>query len=263
MPRSSWRSSCFLRAFMSAIFRCSCESFFAAALFTCSSSCSCMSRTLHHSFMNLAVSACSLLSFSRMACLRWICASRLRLISSRHRFCAASFSRRLASSTASLACTCRSTRSSSSFIISASRSAWASIMAMRFFCFSLKTSSSFCFRIWSIFSFRAPYSRILSSSSCSLSCSLALISLKYSLARFVSAKALTARPRRLCSAMCSASRSSIALRRSSSPSSIWSSISRYLFSLYSASCSFCALAAILESSSLVSFSFISRSSIFR
>mmetsp|Transcript_82915 Transcript_82915/g.211008 ORF Transcript_82915/g.211008 Transcript_82915/m.211008 type:complete len:259 (-) Transcript_82915:561-1337(-) len=233
-------SSCFLpdscrcRA-ISTCFLCSWLSFRAAKPLASISSCSCLSKTLHHSPRKTAVSASSARSRCRFAAFRWIWAARLFWMSSPQRRCASPFARRLASSEASFSATCFSTRSSSSFCISDRRLDCASIMRFRCACFSWKTSSSFAFLKCNIFSFLTAYSWIFSSSLCCLKASSALICFRYSFAFCVSCMAFTACVRRPCSALRSPSRSSMALRRRSSPSSIWSSISLYLFSLYSAS----------------------------
>mmetsp|Transcript_65503 Transcript_65503/g.168581 ORF Transcript_65503/g.168581 Transcript_65503/m.168581 type:complete len:277 (+) Transcript_65503:458-1288(+) len=262
MASESFSSWIFRRA-SSTCFLCSPAIFRAASFLRLLSSDSCLSSTLHHSPRNFAVSASSARSRSRAACLRWIWAARLRWMSSPHRRSPSSLSRRLRSFSASFARTWFSTRSSSALLIAARCLACASIIALRPACFCWNTSSSLALRSASIFSFLAAYSWIFSSSRCMRSESSALICFRYVLACCVSFSALTAWPRFAFSATFSSSRSSIPLRLSSSPSSIWSSTSRNLFSLYSASCSFCALAVILESSSLASFSFISRSSILR
>mmetsp|Transcript_127377 Transcript_127377/g.354603 ORF Transcript_127377/g.354603 Transcript_127377/m.354603 type:complete len:266 (+) Transcript_127377:309-1106(+) len=252
--RLRWISTCFL---------CSCASFRLAVFFISTSSCSCLSRTLHHSPRKRAVSTSSAFSRSRCCRFRSSCAARLALTSASHFACCSAFSFSFFSSEASFSCTWRSTRSSSSFCMLASRWACASIMAARACCFCWKTSSSFFFRSCSIFSFLFAYSWIFSSSRCCRNISSALICLRYSFACIVSVTARTAWSRRPFSALRSPSKSSRAFLRRSSPSSMESSTSRKRFSLNSANCCFWAVAAILESSSFVSFSFISRSSILR
>mmetsp|Transcript_15067 Transcript_15067/g.45163 ORF Transcript_15067/g.45163 Transcript_15067/m.45163 type:complete len:247 (-) Transcript_15067:665-1405(-) len=238
VPNSMSFSDLSRRRIASACFLCSWESF-RAAMFLRSCSCpSCWSRTLHHSPRNLAVSASSARSRWRCIDLRAIWAARLFWMSSFHLRCDSSFARRFDSSAASFSLTWFSTRSSSLFCIAANALAWFSIIRLRAACFEAKTSSSFCLRSMSIFAFLSAYSWILSFSRCRRRASSALICLRYSLACCVSLRALTAWPRLPFSAIFSPAMSSCALRRRSSPSSIPSSTSRYLFSLYSASCSF-------------------------
>mmetsp|Transcript_108012 Transcript_108012/g.262416 ORF Transcript_108012/g.262416 Transcript_108012/m.262416 type:complete len:238 (+) Transcript_108012:234-947(+) len=222
----------------STCFLCSCASFRPAAFFISNSSCSCVSRTLHHSPRKRAVSTSSARSRSRWARLRSSCWARLDWTSDSQRAIWSAFWRRLRSSWAAFSCTCLSTRSSSSFCMSARRLACASIIAFRACCFCWKTSSSFFFRSCSIFSFLAAYPWIFSSSCCCRSMSSALICLRYSLACVVSLMARTAWSRRPFSALRSPSRSSSAFLRSSSPSSMESSTSLKRFSLNSASCCF-------------------------
>mmetsp|Transcript_35315 Transcript_35315/g.112369 ORF Transcript_35315/g.112369 Transcript_35315/m.112369 type:complete len:277 (-) Transcript_35315:587-1417(-) len=263
MPASCVFSSSLRLRWISTCFLCSCASFRLASFFKSTSSCSCLSRTLHHSPKNLAVSTSS--CFSRSRCARFLSswAARLCMMSASQRRCNSCFSCRFFWSAASLACTWRSTRSPSLSCSWARRLDCASIMAFRACCFCWNTSSSFFFRSCSIRSLRAAYSWIFSSSRSCRSESAALICFKYSFACIVSCMAFTAWSRRARSASRSPCRSSSAFFRRSSPSSMPSSISRKRFSLNSESCSFWALAAIRESSSLVSFSFISRSSILR
>mmetsp|Transcript_85755 Transcript_85755/g.251069 ORF Transcript_85755/g.251069 Transcript_85755/m.251069 type:complete len:241 (-) Transcript_85755:1096-1818(-) len=150
----------------STCFLCSCASFRPAAFFISNSSCSCVSRTLHHSPRKRAVSTSSARSRSRWARLRSSCWARLDWTSDSQRAIWSAFWRRLRSSWAAFSCTCLSTRSSSSFCMSARRLACASIIAFRACCFCWKTSSSFFFRSCSIFSFLAAYPWIFSSSCC-------------------------------------------------------------------------------------------------
>mmetsp|Transcript_6419 Transcript_6419/g.13158 ORF Transcript_6419/g.13158 Transcript_6419/m.13158 type:complete len:207 (+) Transcript_6419:307-927(+) len=167
---------------ISIIFLWSCDNFTFAARFISSSSCSWASRTLHHSPKNFAVSMSSAFSRSRVAFFRSICALRLFWISSCHLPSMASFSKRFRSSSASFCFTWFSTRSSSLLDIWASLAACVSIILFLSASFARKTSSSFCLRSWSIFSFRWAYSVIFCPSFSIRRSSSALICLRYSLA---------------------------------------------------------------------------------